>query len=952
MMEENNELVDKGHFRGVKSTKKLSEKSNEQQNPENVYSKLYYQSKNNFQIKGDDFVTSILLPLEKGDENLIRMLKNDKDAINFILSLCGKLMPGVSIKNRNIILDRLWNVLEKEGFQIDLKTINTRLQIWSENDKPFNVKEMLHNLEIKRKLSPDNEFMIHMMNQLARSGLKDELSNFKNEFLKRGIFIGKEYELAEIRCASVKNMITKADSLIKSYIKKHGEEGKREAYSAAILGASQQLNFPRISSLLRKTMVFKNSGKNRNLVIDLDQGVLFDAIWNFVVMSSPSDEEAIVNLTEELLKHMNRDKGYFKLLNREAIRHISENYYYSGVTLIGETFRLKEALSNQEKNKFIMHLTRRLFNRMIRNRVEESKIKNIAYRLSTYTDRSYNLFFDLALSILTFKEYTNYERLDTLLAFIDNVDPNRERHHLILPMIVDSRDYQKNLPILFRWKNAGYTDLSKLDIDIINRNVITPFLNDRAGVRRHETDFNRLDEMTKLFKSFSIPEGVTWNWVLNLKKKIENSNSNIDLPCSTKNLIEWLQSTYDKTFPQYVDDDDEMEENEDEFKNKLEENIKNQKFNDVRRYVDDINTYRKVDISPYIDEILELYLKYGYWGQMMNFLTNISNYCKPLAGREDIITTKQLLRIVKKFVLSKNELDVSKAIELLYNIKTKFPYACAGKGEIYSTLNEVKEILYHLLKPPNKERLTEKNITDIQIFLTTLYKLDIIDLPRNETITPFFIQNVLKNSNWSNAVKLWLKFQSQLLCSNGLITLLKHALEFSGDAYQLNYIMLKAQTYMTESRINAYYISALMQVKRYSEAVNFIKKLKEPIKATDAFHVFALTNWMARYKYLETVEKDFLELCLEYTDLKNDENIMNLLVNDWLYKCESLQLGLYALEYQKLFNKYGYVFNESQLERISKISSESNSLINRWIKSDDEGLLNINYTNNKKELAL
>uniref|UniRef100_A0A0N5BJ41 Leucine-rich PPR motif-containing protein, mitochondrial n=1 Tax=Strongyloides papillosus TaxID=174720 RepID=A0A0N5BJ41_STREA len=925
--------VNRRYFNGEMQSKDIAKNQN-CYNPEDIYKKFYEKFSNHVPIKGSEFISQILVPLEKGDVKLIKLIKSDDNIMSFLISLCGKVMNDIDTKNKNIILNRLCAGLEKNNFNFSLKVINAKLKVLSENDVYFDVRDTLYDLEEIKKLVPDEKFINLMINQLAKCGRKEELENFIDEIVKKGYsYDDKSLNLAMIRCVSVKKMYIECNKLIENFKEKFGVECEKEALYQVLLSTSQQLDLPTFNKYLKRLSILKNDDDNTKHFANLERDVIFDIIWNLGLRATSKNEMIITNLIRELLSYVSRDKGFIKLFYLECQRHITEEYYYTATAMICDASKKSKTLTFLESSKYFSNLSRTIFNKMVENSVNEEKMKYIANRLAAFTGFNYCVFNDLAYSVLTSKTHKSYEKLDMILSFINDIDPDRERYHLIFPILVGEKHVNDKLQLLYRWKNAGYNDLTKLNIYLINKYIITPFLENR---NKKFSDFEELEKMKKIFKTYNIEETTTWTWMSNLKNTLKSEGPHHDFPISIRNIDDWLKNTYDDTLNNKIPE--EVKENE--LINKLGEYVEDKNFDKIHILMTDTTTYRKIDVSPYVDKILELYLQFGYWGQIMTFLTNISNYCRPIDDREDILTSEQILKILQRFILTTS--DITKFKELLYDIKKKFPSSTLESQNSKSALDETKKLIQLFFHYNKEKRLSIDDINNIQVILTTLYQLDIIDLPTDEAITPFFVEKVLNHCGWNTGVKMWIKFQSQLLCSNSLISLFIYALGDFGDRYQLNYIMLKAQSYMTKSRVDAFYLGALSSTKQNTSKINdIVNSFDSPMKASDVLHVFGLLNSLSKKSNQDFCKETFLEVSLKNTDLIKKRELLNLLVNNCLVECERKNLGLLALKYQNIFTKYGYEFNEEQSKRVTNLNLKSDELFDKWIFNKKTGVLNV-----------
>ncbi|KHN72069.1 hypothetical protein Tcan_00503, partial [Toxocara canis] len=106
--------------------------------------------------------------------------------------------------------------------------------------------------------------------------------------------------------------------------------------------------------------------------------------------------------------------------------------------------------------------------------------------------------------------------------------------------------------------------------------------------------------------------------------------------------------------------------------------------------------------------------------------------------------------------------------------------------------------------------------------LRTVIKLDLFELQREETISDFFVRVVLIRINWNEALNTWLKFQSSLDCSNGMVRLLKYAYR-GRNHVGVQFVLRKAKTFMVDSRVNAVHAATLVSLHMFEEAEQIFK---------------------------------------------------------------------------------------------------------------------------------
>uniref|UniRef100_A0AAF5CSQ8 Pentacotripeptide-repeat region of PRORP domain-containing protein n=2 Tax=Strongyloides stercoralis TaxID=6248 RepID=A0AAF5CSQ8_STRER len=828
-------------------------------------------------IESKFFIENFLLELENGNQEIINTLKCNEDIINILILLCGKRMTGTNSENRNIILDRLWNALEKYNFNLTIKSINTRLKVWKENGKSFDVKEMLSDLEVKRKLAPDQKFMNFMIHQLADCGMEDELNNFKDELIKRNLYSSKDYELAMIRCLSVKKMDLNCDNLIASFINKYGEDSKYEALSEAILGASQQANLPRIYSLLRRTIFSREDGLKTYYSFFLKNTDVMKMIWNLEMMSLPTNKNAARILIVDIFKHKFSKKKSFKLIIQECERHINEGNYYIGAVFIGYFLNLIKKMENKHYDNLVAYLLQKLLKEMVINCTDKEEMKSALNHLGYKFKNRASIFCDLEFFILTSKKYSCFEKLNMFLSFVDEIDPYRERYHLIYPIIAQETDIKNILSILFIWKNSGYNDLMKLNFHLIYLYVLKQMLLMLDDKYYYNNHYGRLEHIKQILISYDIPEYVIYDWMFRLKnyykrKKDISGCDSLNLPL--KDLTDWLKNNNEKKFIPITTVDMKKEEVD----NQLTNCIKTKNLKNINSILNEKSTYQIVDVNSYTDKIIDVYLENDCRDEMITFITNISNYYTPLFGKSPLISMEQVLKVLQ--VIPKNIQNVNDILKIMDLFRKKFDVTDA-KGEYFLADKSGREnLIFPLLDSLIKEGFTDKHIDDLQLLIINVFnfqgsKRNGKAEKDNDLVTPLFIHEILNHSNWDKAVEVFFKFQLNYRLHNGILVLLNHSLKNSSNLLQQVSLLSEFRKYTDEDKVNLYYIAALANSKSFNVTENEIQKITQSIKEKDAARIYSLIKHLPYLSETDKWQENFLNACLLCKNITDKKDILN-----------------------------------------------------------------------------
>lgn len=138
---------------------------------------------------------------------------------------------------------------------------------------------------------------------------------------------------------------------------------------------------------------------------------------------------------------------------------------------------------------------------------------------------------------------------------------------------------------------------------------------------------------------------------------------------------------------------------------------------------------------------------------------------------------------------------------------------------------------------------------------------------------------------WNGAVETWMKFQTSFYCSNGILGLLRFAIRIE-DPHKREFIIHKARTFISTSKINAFLVAAYVLLHRLDEAEKVLANADPPVDSWEVIPVFRLTNALiASRQQRSDFPLDFVKLCLEHTNLRDNEKALQLCHVDWIRMC-------------------------------------------------------------------
>ncbi|ETN80883.1 hypothetical protein NECAME_02282 [Necator americanus] len=932
-------LINRNDFRGVPAR---NEKKKRSRLPETVLSGMQESLRRNYRVPASTVFLDVVRRMEEDDESLVSTLRRSSDRwLPMILRSCGKAISNIPKESRQQILARFWKQLELKEIPIGILSINAMLCSMLENDSHFSSKDVLEDVETKRGLEPDQETFELLLNNLARQGDTEGCRAMVYEMAKRGFIVNRACNDALVYCFAVRGHHAKADSLAEQAMGKYGVDAVASAQGACAKAAASRADLNRLRSVLRRTVM----GEERKLILSVND--ILETIWLLSEKSRDGDGAEFVNLTEQMLNHTSRGPGFFRLLIREVERHICHQHYYTAVALLEDTNRISDCLKNQQKFLFLNQMIGQLSRQIIRNEVNVVKMNDIANRVVAVFKNYQNaprIHDDLLYAVIMYKEFTMDKRIEYVTALIDMVDRERTRHHLVLPLLASTDDVEERLKIIFRCSNIGYRDLSELDISVLSHLVLQP-LYDRQRSSRGE--LSKLDKVSKILKSFGSTSESVWQTMYSWwqeKSTEEKRMPNLEdaLRPMAGELQGWLRHHYTTTF--------ELEKKI--FKpppirvtyERLKKYVEDRDSLKTHAFVSSYGWPEGTNFEEIIPDLLGLYLDHEEWTNVHKMLVSLSAQSSKWQNAENPsyspIKNYHLLQILRRLSNEGDEISIRKMINYAYELRRLFPGATANYDTFFNTLHEYNRLFgkcFERLPNPSVEKIDE--CIDL---LRTLIKLEILQLHPNETLTSVFIGNILKRLGWEEAVNTWMKFQSSLYCSNGIVPLLRYCLTHKSDSSKRNiqYVLHKAQNFLPQSRVHCLYAAVLVAKRCEDEAANYLEEHKSEIDPLDAVMAMRYMNALRAKIVDEEFIRQFAEICLKHTKLTKDVEASRQMQADWMRLCEQRKLAPLALRLYDLFKRYGVDLHDDEKARLWKMVGEHEVLASRWIY-EPEGFLRI-----------
>ncbi|CAJ0577115.1 unnamed protein product, partial [Mesorhabditis spiculigera] len=958
-------LINIGHYKGVKGT---TERPPRQNAPEVELNRIESHMRQNQRVAAESVFCDLLKPLEEKQETFVAAIRaNSTRWVPTIIYTCGRTMSNIHKSKRQIILQRMLNALDALEIPLDVHGFNSYLRVLLENDADFDAAALMAEAEEKRKLTLNQESFQLLLEQLSRRGEIDLSKNLSYVLANRGLLLDDKCNASIIYGFAVRGHWQKAKSLYEQTEGRYGVEARSLAFDALAKAAAAQGNTKELRNLLA-------SEPHKQSPLSADG--CFDVIW--LLASQPSEAAAPdIVLIEKLLKEIgSHPAGFFKRLTREIERHITHGYYYSALALIEDAMKVRTFIQNQQRLVLVDQIVTRLCRSFFPAEVPIPVIREVCDRamvmLKNIPEIGKRLYDEILKSILMYKDFTIDQRFDHFRAFIDHVDLERERHHLILPLLANCDDTEQRLKYLFRCTNLGYKDISKLDERTFAKLVLQPLYEQQRERTKMGRKFSRLDNVVRILTSYGFDQEVIWktlyNWRTSLRAAEDAKTNKPEWPSSVI-LADWLRKTY---APLFVMDQEPKKSSIVPTFGLLQNFVATKDGDKVHSFIATYGWPEDTDFEEIVPKIIDLYLEQLDWPKIQIMLATLSaqQHRWPVEKETGVtispIKNYHLIRLCRERLYSlsqprdhrlpESELTVeaehmdggNKATDPLmrnlivycYELKRLFPTTETSYETFFETMFEYRKLFSECFKAPG---LTQTRVEDSLELLRNMIKLGLLHLHANELLTVGIVEQVLYHFGWNTAVNIWLKLQATFYSSNGVLPILRAAITAAirddSKKADLQFVLHKAQTSMPSGRLYAIYSALLVTMQEYDKAEAVIKEHRGVITPEHIVSTFRFVISAKKPAYEQNCY-NFCRLMLQHSSLPEDKKACVDMQNEWLRNCERLKMGRFAMKMHELFMDAGVEMSANDQQTIDTMAKNQAALITRWV-CKPSGLLNL-----------
>lgn len=132
-----------------------------------------------------------------------------------------------------------------------------------------------------------------------------------------------------------------------------------------------------------------------------------------------------------------------------------------------------------------------------------------------------------------------------------------------------------------------------------------------------------------------------------------------------------------------------------------------------------------------------------------------------------------------------------------------------------------------------------------------------------------------------------MKFQTAFHCSNGVLELFRNAIRTNTDPH-ISFVSHKAKMFIPSPKVDALLAAAYVLSNDNKKGADVLLKSNPPVNSLTAVPVFRLTNALLnnnRRAISSNFPLNFMKICLERTNLAEDEKALQKCHNDWIRIC-------------------------------------------------------------------
>ncbi|VIO98176.1 Uncharacterized protein BM_BM17754 [Brugia malayi] len=746
-------------------------------------------------IQSDLFIDSILLPLESKNGNLVEFLQRSADThVPFLLSLCGLPMSDATCSVKSVITDRFWKALIHANIPISHAAVKSRLRILIENEHTFDALEMLKEIETTFNLKPDEELFTIILRELSMTGSISAVNSMIMEIKKRRLPVNMEMKVSQIYCY-LKNDDNNAMELVQNAITEYGNEIEPLIFMVRCQTAIEKRNIQNFKLLLDSL-----SSSDLSLKLLTDEMVM-KFVWLLARNGIDSMGKDHERLCIKILREVRKERGFFKLMVREANRHAVHGMFYSALSYFHTDLHIstKSSFKGENLGRHMEWIS--CFSKALTNaKLSLGELKALFTHINRNTQHAHFLLEHVLYCILTHKFLSVHDSLLLTSELLKILDPNCTKIHVVVPLLVRATEVEQRLEILAHFVSLGYNDLNHLNYGVVRKLVLQPLL-EKDNTRKNKWNTEQLVHILNIIKEYKIPEDIAY-------KLLE------PVAIGISNLEKWLKEQSARNKIATVRNSSEISSST------LKAYISNQDVDKIHEF---IKTNSLIDSSELFQPIIMLYIRKADWNTLMEYIKQIQS-----DGNLIQLTIDNILLIVARHL--KEFRNFSMTSDFVYYLQQFVP------KNLHSNIRDQKTLRKLIKQSLELSQDTVQSLITCSQMFRTLADVKWIQSGFFEIISTSFTSAALTKFGFEEALKVCSFFQFSDF-PNGIIYLLHYAIRID-DENLINKTLALAKTYWPEWKVSVTFVSVLISLEKLEEASRQLQKTS--IRWINAFHTYKL----------------------------------------------------------------------------------------------------------------
>ncbi|VDK62185.1 unnamed protein product [Onchocerca ochengi] len=619
-------------------------------------------------------------------------------------------------------------------------------------------------------------------------------SSMIKEIKRRKLFVNAEMKASQLYCY-FKNDDNSVAELVQNAITEYGNKIEPLIFMVRCQTAIEKRNIQNFKILMNSL-----SSSDLSLKLLTDEMVM-KFVWLLARNGTDSMGKDHEQLCAEMLRKVRKERGFFKLMVREANRHAVHGMFYSALSYFHNDLHV--SVKSIFRNDLGRHMDWiNCFSKaLISADLSLVELKALFIHINRNTHHAYFLLEHILFCILTHKFLSIQKSLLLTLELLKILDPKCTKIHIIVPLLLRASGVEQRLEIIARFVSVGYNDLNYLNYSIIRKLLLQPLLG-KNNIERNKWNIKQLSHIVDIMKEHEIPES-------NVYKLLE------PVVIGINSLEKWLKERNNRNKTNV------RNYNENFLNASLKKYISNQELDKVHEF---IKTNGSADISQLFQPIIMLYLHKADWDILTEYIKLIHNDGSSLTH----LTIDNILLILSRHLKEFKSLNLtSNFVYYLQQIVSKDLHSNIGNQKM------LKKLIQQSLKLPHE---TVQSLSACSQMFRTLADLKWIQSGFFEIVSTSFVSTALAKFGFEEALKVCSSFQFSDF-PNGIICLLHYATRI-GDENLINKALTLARTYWPEWKVSVTFASIMICLEKLEEASRLLQKAN--IRWVNVFQTYKL----------------------------------------------------------------------------------------------------------------